>query len=561
MQTMSRLSRRALLSGGAASLALPLLPRAARAQSLPMTCLVPAGYVGGATIPDSAWEELGDKRYMTGGVQRPNDPRFVWLTQPENLRYYNPPARPGWTPDCDAPFGVVRPHKPEEVAYAIQWANKYKLPMVPRSGGHSYAGCSTVPGLVINSAAMRTVKYLEKDNLIEVGGGAIFGDLLESLRDLPAEGGPGRYTITHGRCRGVGLSAFLMGGGWAIDSCYLGMGCDRVKRVELVLADGSVKYASDTENPELFWAVRGGGGGNLAYATKWWLEPEKVENVVVFNGNWQLDYDRAREVFPKLFHKLDAAPTTLGAQMTLSSTSEAYGKPWANTITLRCIFHGTLPEFELLLRKTIDEVDQIAKNRCAPNNPCSSTDTLWLPYWDAVEFFEERGYPNRYQEISLFAREISDALINNIFGDWFKRPKTMPTALVTVYRVGGKVNKKNPGDMAFVHRSSKWMITTDIGWSDPRDPNLPDYLKWQRDGYNSYFGILKNAQGCSPGSYQNFPDPGLEHHALAYWGENLKRLLGIKKKYDPNNVFNPPRNQGIVEDKDPEWKFCDKLRN
>src|SRR5262245_4879555 len=108
--------------------------------------------------------------------------------------------------------------------------------MVPRSGGHSYAGCSTIAGLTINATAMRRVKL--QDGLLEVGGGAIFGDLLESLRDMPAQGG-GRYTITHGRCRGVGLSAFLMGGGWAIDSCYLGMGCDRVKKVELVLANGN----------------------------------------------------------------------------------------------------------------------------------------------------------------------------------------------------------------------------------------------------------------------------------------------------------------------------------
>ena len=156
MQTASHISRRALLSGSAASLALPLLPRAARALSP-------------STVPESAWKELDDPKNMTGGVQRPNDPRFVWLTQPENLRYYNPPANPGGTPDPDAPFGVVRPHTPEEVAYAIQWALKNKLPMVPRSGGHSYAGCSTVPGLVINATAMRSVKYIEKDNLIEVG--------------------------------------------------------------------------------------------------------------------------------------------------------------------------------------------------------------------------------------------------------------------------------------------------------------------------------------------------------------------------------------------------------
>ena len=195
MQTKSQLSRRALLSGSAASLALPLLPRGSRALSPP-------------TVSDAAWWELG--KNITGGVLRPNDPRFVALTRPENLRYYNPPAQPGATPDPDAPFGVVRPRTAQEVAFAIKWARDNNLPMVPRSGGHSYAGCSTVPGLVINSSAMQSVKLA--DDLIEAGGGALFGHLLAGLRDK-ARGEAGRYTITHGRCAGVGLSAYLMGGG------------------------------------------------------------------------------------------------------------------------------------------------------------------------------------------------------------------------------------------------------------------------------------------------------------------------------------------------------------
>ena len=155
MQTELHVSRRALLSGAAASLALPSLPRAARALS-------------SSTIPESAWIDLGQN--ITGGVQRPNDPRFVFLTQPENLRYYNPPADPRGKPDPDAPLGVVRPHTPEEVGYALTWARKYKCSMVPRSGGHSYAGCSTVPGLVISSSAMQTVK-VEGDRVV-AGGGA-----------------------------------------------------------------------------------------------------------------------------------------------------------------------------------------------------------------------------------------------------------------------------------------------------------------------------------------------------------------------------------------------------
>ena len=326
MQTRPKLSRRALLSGSAASLALPLLPRGSRAQSA-------------SAVSEAAWQELG--KNITGGVLRPNDPRFVRLTQPENLRYYNPPARPDLPPDPDAPFGVVRPHTAQEVAYALKWARDNNLPMVPRSGGHSYAGCSTVPGLVISSSAMRSVKV--EGGLVEAGGGALFGNLLANLRDMKAaDSDTGRYTITHGRCSGVGLSAYLMGGGWALDSVHAGMGCDRVVQVEIVLADGRVVVASDNdaEHRWLFWAVRGGGGGNLGFATKWWLKPIPVEKVVAFSGTWRLSAN-AHFVFRTLLRALDAAPDTMGAEMTVSLTPATVNNPWRYEIKLSCQLHGS----------------------------------------------------------------------------------------------------------------------------------------------------------------------------------------------------------------------------
>src|SRR5262249_26072674 len=146
---------------------------------------------------------------VPNGVLRPNDPRFVRLTQPENLRYYNPPINPSDPPDPDAPLAVVRPRTPEEVACAIAWARQQGMPLVPRSGGHSYAGCSTVPALVINSSAMRSVR--EGPGVVAAGGGALFADMFAAMRNIKGGG----YTVTHGRCPGVGLSAYLLGGGYA----------------------------------------------------------------------------------------------------------------------------------------------------------------------------------------------------------------------------------------------------------------------------------------------------------------------------------------------------------
>lgn len=525
MQTKTHLSRRALLAGSAASLALPLLPRGSRAQSQPS---------------EAAWRELGQN--ITGGVLRPNDPRFVRLTQPENLRYYNPPAQPGdGRPDPDAPFGVVRPINPKEVAYAIQWSLDNKLPMVPRSGGHSYAGCSTVPGLVISSSAMQSVN-IDEDRRVVAGGGALFGHLLAGLRDRKIPGREtGRYTITHGRCAGVGLSAYLMGGGWALDSVHAGMGCDRVEQVEMVLAgQKDPVIASEKDHKELFWAVRGGGGGNLGFATRWWLKPIEVDKVTAFSGIWRLA-GNAHSVFRTLLRALDAAPDTMGSEMTISTTSATIKSPWRYQINLSCQFHGSKADFDSILGAALAAADRAEQRDCWFEN-CSSKDLQEFPYWDAQEFFEVIASPNRYQETSLFAREISDDFIGAFFGVWPSWPGTASAARMTCYRLGGKVNTVPSGAMAFVHRSSRWIVTTDIDWSGGDSPQVvDDNLKWQRDVQNHFSTMLGN-----PGSYYNFPDPGLENHGRAYWGSNLPRLLQIKDRYDPHRVFNPPRNQGIV---------------
>jgi FAD/FMN-containing dehydrogenase len=522
MRARSQLSRRALLAGTAASLALPSLPRSSRAQ--------PA-------ISAAAWREL--ERCIPGGVFQPNDPRFIRLTQPENLRYFNPPANPGDPPDPDAPFVVVRPRTSKEVACAIRWARDNNMPMVPRSGGHSYAGCSTVPGIVINASLLQGVRV--QDGVVEAGGGALFGDMLAALRNIKAGSETGRYTITHGRCKGVGLSAYLMGGGWALDSPHAGMGCDRVAKVEMVLADGRIVIASETEDPEgLFWAVRGGGGGNLGFATKWWLEPIQVENVTVFNANWRLS-DNAHAVFHTLLRALDAAPDRMGGELTVSATSTTIRSPWRYQIHLACQLHGSRDEFDTLMRRAIAEADAAERSVCSFND-CWSSDFQELPYWDAQEFFEEVSLPNRYQETSLFAREIPDSVIDLLFGIWPSWPGNTVGARVTVYRTGGKVNAVPADATAFVHRASKWMLTTDIDWSGGDSAQVvATNLRWQRAVHNAFADLLGK-----PGSYYNFPDPGLPDHARAYWGSNFERLVAIKRQVDPNSVFTPPRNQGIV---------------
>ena len=505
MHAQTRLTRRALLSGSVANLALPWVLRGA--------CAAPA-----QGISDTAWKKLAGK--ITGGVLWPNDPRFVALTRPENLRYFNPPATPDAPPDPDAPFAVVRPHGAREVADAIMWAQDVGCPMVARSGGHSYAGCSTIRGLVIHLGTMRQVTYNPNSSLLEVEGGALNGDVFSVLRHS-------NRAIVHGRCPTVGISAFLMGGGLGLAMRESGLGCDQVESVELVLANGQkVRASASNEYKELFWALRGGGGGNLGFATRWWLHTVAGDKVVAFNASWWSNGNK-QDIFKRLVRALEAASEQMGAQMSVSATE--LNSPRPNKITLIGQYHGPLNKFRAILGSALAD----AEEKAIPE----------LPYWEAQEFFDIESSPNRYQETSLFAGELSDALIEEAFSLLRTFPGAGAQARLTFFLMGGRVNKIKPDATAFVHRSSQWLINTIVEWPGcDSQEHVDDTLKWQRQVQNTLSGMLSTSS-C----YQNFPDPELDNHAEAYWGTNLSRLSKVKAAFDPRSAFTPPRNQGIPQ--------------
>jgi len=510
MHIRQRLSRRTLLSASVAGLAAPWVLRGAHAAAT-------------QGISESAWAELG--RRVTGGVfrhndARHNDPRFLALTKPENLRYFNPPDRPDGPPDPDAPLAAVQPHGAKEVAAAILWARDNNCPMAPRSGGHSYAGCSTMPGgLVIHGGAMRGVRYQPDWGLLEIGGGALNGDIFDTLKT-------GNRTIVHGRCPAVGISAYLMGGGIGLGMREYGVGCDLVHSVELVLANGSIVRASaSNEYKDLFWAVRGGGGGNLGYATRWWLRTVPADKLVAFNVTWR---NGTPDIFKRLARALETSPEQTGAQMSITATK--VNSPALNQITLIGQYHGPMVKLDGLLGKAFTDANE--------------QEVLELPYWQAQEFFDLGAVPNRYQETSLFAESVSDALIDEAFA----RMRTLPDtdararARLTFFLTGGRINKVAQDDTAFVHRSSQWLINPILDWPE-RNGNTGEHLVWQRDLHNTIA-----AMPGIKGSYQNFPDPELlDRHAPAYWGANLARLSKVKHAVDPGGVFTPPRHQDIPQ--------------
>jgi FAD/FMN-containing dehydrogenase len=468
------------------------------------------GYAKSLAISRSAWKDLAAK--VTGGVLRPGDPGFAALARPQNLRYQGV-----------APIGIARPRDAAETIAAIAWTRATGIPMVLRSGGHSYAGCSTVAGLIIHTGRMRDVRHLG-NGIVEIAGGALNGDLYRALAGAKAEVGGDGLTATHGRCMSVGASGYLLGGGIGFGMRDHGLGCDLVQEIEVALPDGQVVRASDNENADLFWALRGGGGGNLGVALRFTIRAVKAEPMTSFKLVW---HRKVEEIFFRLARSLESAPDRMGSKLSVEATRKGSTRP--NTVQLIGQLRGPQDEMRAILAPAF-----------AVATPSTSS-AQTTPYWQAQKFLSEAGPPAHYQETSRYCGRLNERIVEEVFRRVRACPGTHAEALFKMFHVGGRIRSVPAAVTAYVHRDAEWLTGTELNWTKAdKAAVVQDNLAWQRDFHEACAGLMPEG-----GSYQNFADPGLADPAAAYYGANPGRLREIKRRIDPDGIFSPPRRQGI----------------
>jgi len=448
-----------------------------------------------ATPTDAAWRALGE----AGQVLRPGMDGFADSVLPQNLRYA-----------AMLPQALLRCASPEGLSLALRWARDHRMPFVLRSGGHSYAGTSTTPGLLIDLRRLNAASF-GSDGLLRAGGGLINGEAYDALRERG-------LTVTHGRCLGVGLSAFLMGGGVGFAMRDRGLGCDAVVAVDIMLADGSIRRASATENPELFWAIRGGGGGTLGAAVGWTLRPTVAEPTAWFRMVWT---QRPEEILWRLVQALEAAPSRIGSKISLIA--------------------GRSPKVALIgqIRGTAREAADILD----PVGPAAERSIVDADYWTAQAALSEVGPPALYQETSRFTGRLPHGLVEAAMRRCVDFPGTGGEADFKLFHVGGRIRDVPRDATAYVHRDAEWLAGTELTWAaDDPTARIERALEWQED----FRQVIAATAGGPGGSFQNFLDPGLANPAEAYYGANLPRLAALKRQLDPDNLFAPPRRQGIL---------------
>jgi FAD/FMN-containing dehydrogenase len=457
-----------------------------------------------ATLPDAAVEEFS--KSLRGRLLRPGDDGYEG-------------ARKIWNGMIDRrPALIARCAGAADVITCVDFARAQDLVLAVRGGGHGVAGNAVCHGgLVIDLTAMRTVRVDPARRTARADAGVTWG---EFDRETQAFG----LATTGGQVSTTGIAGLTLGGGWGWLARKYGLASDNLLSVDIVTADGTLRTASDAENADLFWGVRG-GGGNFGVATSFEYRLHPVGPVV--GGFVFYPFAMAREVLKRYRELTHAAPDELAADAALLTLPD--GTKVAGIAACYC---GPVAEGERVLGplKTLDTpvVDQLGP-------------TSYL----SVQTMLDASYPSGLQQYwkSSFLREVDDKVIDTMIAHCTAPASAMCHGLLE-YQLGGAVGRVDRAATAFAAREAQHAFLSLGLCTDPAEAKR--CVQWAREFWEAMEPF------STGGVYVNYlggeGDEGAQRVRAAYGTEKYQRLLALKKKYDPANLFRLNQNINPVSD-------------
>jgi FAD/FMN-containing dehydrogenase len=400
-----------------------------------------------------------------------------------------------------APALVVRPKDAKDVAAAIKYASDNSLLLSVKSGGHSGLSFSTnTGGLVIDLASLNQVEIIDLEKrLVRVGAGAVWVEVAQTLA-------PHHLAISSGDTKTVGVGGLTLGGGigWMVRK--VGLALDNLVGAEIVTADGQILHLSQTENPELFWAIRG-GGGNFGVVTSFEFVAHPVPNV--FAGTITYSLENVSELLTGWRDIMRSAPEEL-TTMVLVMPSFGGNPPM---FMIMCCFAG---DDEATAMKALEPLQKLGK--------LVKQDIKSKEY---VAVLEEAHPPQGIKVVAkdVFVKDFSDQLIAEI--TTLCQASTFP--VLQIRSLGGALNRVASNATAFAHRDAEILL---LGAHfiplTAAEAETQEILKpWRK---LATFGS---------GVYANLLTEADDHDlAEAYPASTYERLAKVKKQYDPGNLFN-----------------------
>jgi FAD/FMN-containing dehydrogenase len=438
------------------------------------------------------------------------------LISPENAAYDG--ARAVWNGMIDSrPALIARCASREDVAACVNAARTLGCVPAVRCGGHQVAGYSVCDGgLVIDLGGLTNVTVAPEARVAVAGGGCLLGDVDRATQQYGLVCPAG--VVSH-----TGLGGLALSGGIGWTSRKFGLTCDNIRAVEIVTADGTIRRAASDENPELYWAVRG-GGGNFGIVTAFELKLHPLREVHL--SVLAFPFDQLIAVLSRQADLALIAPEDLSMATILRQAAGPFALPGfspGQTMVLAMFVHcGDPADAERVVQAARGWGDAIVLRSGI------------TPYCELQTMGDElAAHGVRAYEKSAYIRQLDAAAVAAIVSGvaWIPSPNTQ----VEVLFVGGAAARVAEEATAFPGRDAAICFNIVAMWRDARDDAAN--VAWARDYYASMEAHLS-------GGYANFVGDEQERVAGVFGPAKLGRLRQIKRQYDPDNLFR--RNLNIV---------------
>jgi hypothetical protein len=417
---------------------------------------------------------------------------------------------------------------PDDVARCIDFATSHDVAIAARSGGHSYGGYSNSDGLVIDVSSMASISVDPNANVARVGAGAKLIDVYNVI-------GNADRLLPGGSCPTVGIAGLALGGGIGVFGRKFGLTSDNIRSVTIVTSDARIITADEQTNSDLYWASRGGGGGNFGVVTSFEFDVHAMPEVTLFT--LQYPWAAASTMLSAWGQWIDTAPDEL----------------WSNCQLLSQGTYGYLPQIAGVYCGSSNELSSVL----APLKAMIGTAPTYFfngsnSYLSAMEIeagcsglsiaachlttqnpmghLSREAYSAKSSYVDAPMDDASVARFINAVENLHAHAPTVGGGLA-FDSYGGAINRVASDATAFVHRDKLACIQATYSWSSATSSStIAAGAQWLTS-------LGANVFDPTSGAYQNYIDPTLANWQDAYYGSNLARLMTVKNKYDPDDLF------------------------
>lgn len=472
-----------------------------------------------ATPPTTAggppdWSALADS--LRGSVVLPDDAAYPTAKLLFDTRF-----------DALTPAAIAYCSVPSDVQRCVDFARRSGVQLTARSGGHSFAGYSSCPGLIVDVTTMSDVAVSGVSSAV-IGAGAHLVDIYGTL-------GSQGVLLPGGSCPTVGIAGLTLGGGIGVLGRRYGLTCDNLSSLDIVTADGRLLTCDAAHNADLYWASRGGGGGNFGIVTSFTFGVHQVPDIALFTLDWP--WASAPDVLGAWLHWLPSAPDELWANCQLDSSGGAGGAP---SVRVTGVYAGSVADCSAALGRLFSAVGGAPSSQFVGPETYERAMMIEAGCEDlsVAQCHLPSQNPAGTLDRSTFAA--ASAYVVDPFGaaalaaatEAVAAANPTPFGAAMIFDgYGGAIAAIEPDATAFWHRKAIAGIQYYASWGESAPSSVAEgAISWLA-------GTRARLAPSTTGAYVNYIDPAEPDFLTAYYGANLARLVEVKKAVDPDDVF------------------------